>query len=138
VVDLNGQAMLRARPSESRPPSQASGFRSYSAHTGGTHLGFADVGATLGDGVVCTLFPDRTDLDAEIARLLVALGGAEDHVDVDGCPNAYCVGDKAHVGGRRPSSRSARRPRSRSSSMCCVATGWPAAISRRWARGART
>jgi len=22
-------------------------------------------------------------------------------VDFDGCPNAYCVGDKAHVGGRR-------------------------------------
>src|SRR5262249_49355425 len=68
---------------------------------GGTHLGFADVGATLGDGVVCTLFPDRTDLDAEIARLLVALGSAEDHVGFDGCPKAYCAGDEAHVGGHR-------------------------------------
>jgi hypothetical protein len=68
---------------------------------GGTHLGFADVGATLGDGVVCALFPDPTDLDAEIARLLVALGGAEDHVAFEGCPSAYCMGDKARVGGRR-------------------------------------
>ena len=68
---------------------------------GGTHLGFADVGATLGDGVVCALFPDRADLDAEIARLLVALGGVEDHVAFDGCPSAYCMGDKTHVGGRR-------------------------------------
>ena len=64
-------------------------------------MGFADVGTTLGDGVVCALFPDRTALDAEIARLLVGLGGAEDRVAFDGCPSAYCVGDKAHVGGRR-------------------------------------
>jgi dienelactone hydrolase len=68
---------------------------------GGTHLGFADVGATLGDGVVCSLFPDRTDLDAQIARLLEALGGAADHVGSDGCPSAYCMGDRAHVGGLR-------------------------------------
>jgi predicted dienelactone hydrolase len=68
---------------------------------GGTHLGFADVGATLGDGVVCSLFPDRTDLDAQIARLLGELGGATDHVGSSGCPSAYCVGDGAHVGGPR-------------------------------------
>jgi dienelactone hydrolase len=68
---------------------------------GGTHLGFADVGATLGDGVVCSLFPDRTVLDAQIAALLEALGGAADHVGSDGCPRAYCTGDQAHVGGLR-------------------------------------
>ena len=68
---------------------------------GGTHLGFADVGATLGDGLVCSLFPDRTVLNAEIATLLATLGGAGDHVGFGGCPSAYCMGDKAHVGGAR-------------------------------------
>ena len=68
---------------------------------GGTHLGFADVGATLGDGVVCSLFPDRRGLDAQIATLLEALGGAADHVGFDGCPSGYCMGDRAHVGGPR-------------------------------------
>ncbi len=68
---------------------------------GGTHLGFADVGAALGDDVVCSLFPDRMDLDAQIAALLGALGGAADHVGSEGCPSAYCTGDRAHVGGPR-------------------------------------
>ena len=68
---------------------------------GGTHLGFADVGATLGDGVVCSLFPDRADLNAEIGALLHTLGGAADHVGFAGCPSAYCMGDRAHVGGAR-------------------------------------
>lgn len=68
---------------------------------GGTHLGFADIGATLGDGFVCSLFPDRTDLNAQIATLLEALGGAADHVGSDGCPSAHCMGDQAHVGGPR-------------------------------------
>ena len=68
---------------------------------GGTHLGFADAGATLGDGAVCALFPDRTNLDTEIAALLGALGGPADHVGSDGCPSAFCVGDGAHVGGQR-------------------------------------
>jgi dienelactone hydrolase len=68
---------------------------------GGTHLGFADVGAVLGDGFICSLFPDRTDLDAQIARLLEALGGAADHVGSDGCPSTYCVGDRRHAGGLR-------------------------------------
>ncbi|HLY38827.1 MAG TPA: hypothetical protein VKU61_12375 [Candidatus Binatia bacterium] len=68
---------------------------------GGTHLGFADVGATLGDGLVCSLFPDRAQLTAEIASLLETLGGAADHVGFAGCPSAYCVGDGAHVGGTR-------------------------------------
>src|SRR5439155_7410506 len=56
---------------------------------GGTHLGFADVGAVLGDGFVCSLFPERMDLDAQIAMLLEALGGAADHVGTAGCPSAY-------------------------------------------------
>jgi predicted dienelactone hydrolase len=69
---------------------------------GGTHLGFADVGATLGDGLVCSLFPDRTVLTAEIASLLEALGGAADHVGfAPGCPTAYCMGDAMPVGGTR-------------------------------------
>jgi len=68
---------------------------------GGTHVGFIDVGVTLGDGVICSLFPDRTDLDAEIAVLLEALGGATDHVGRSGCPSTYCVGDQTHVGGLR-------------------------------------
>jgi predicted dienelactone hydrolase len=68
---------------------------------GGTHLGFADVGATLGDGIVCSLFPDRTVLNAEIAAFLATLGGAADHVGFGGCPSAYCMGDGAHVGGAR-------------------------------------
>jgi len=68
---------------------------------GGTHLGFADVGAAAGDGFVCSLFPDRTDLDAQIAALLQALGGPADHVGSDGCPSAYCMGDRVHVGGPR-------------------------------------
>jgi len=68
---------------------------------GGTHLGFADLGATLGDGIVCSLFPDRTELNAQITGLLETLGGAADHVGFDGCPSAYCMGDRAHVGGPR-------------------------------------
>src|SRR5262245_54904885 len=68
---------------------------------GGTHIGFADVGATLNDGFVCSLFPDRTDLDAEIAALLATLGGPADHVGTDGCPTTYCEGDRARVGGPR-------------------------------------
>lgn len=68
---------------------------------GGTHLGFADVGASLGDGVVCSLFPDRTDLNAEIATFMAALGGAADHLSFDGCPSAYCVGDGTRPGGLR-------------------------------------
>ena len=64
---------------------------------GGTHFGFADLGAALGDGVICSLFPDRTDLDAEIASLLGALGGAADHVGTEGCPRTYCTGDGAHA-----------------------------------------
>jgi len=68
---------------------------------GGTHLGFSDAGAVLGDDVVCSLFPDRTDLNAQIATLLGALGGAADHLGSDGCPSAYCMGDGAHVGGPR-------------------------------------
>ena len=68
---------------------------------GGTHFGFADLGATLGDGVICSVFPDRTDLDVEIAMLLAALGGTADHVGLDGCPTAYCMGDGKHVGGAR-------------------------------------
>jgi len=68
---------------------------------GGTHFGFADLGATLGDGVICSTFPDRTDLDLEIAALLVALGGMADHVGTEGCPTAYCMGDGTHPGGAR-------------------------------------
>jgi predicted dienelactone hydrolase len=68
---------------------------------GGTHLGFADVGAALGDGIVCSLFPDRAQLNAEIASLLETLGGAADHVGFDGCPSAYCMGDGTHAGGTR-------------------------------------
>ena len=68
---------------------------------GGTHLGFSDLGAALGDGLICSLFPDRTDLDVQIAALLETLGGAADHVGSDGCPSAYCMGDRAHVGGPR-------------------------------------
>jgi len=68
---------------------------------GGTHFGFADLGATLGDGVICSTFPDRTDLDVQIAALLAALGGAADHVGMEGCPTAYCMGDGAHAGGAR-------------------------------------
>jgi predicted dienelactone hydrolase len=68
---------------------------------GGTHFGFADLGAVVGDGLICSLFPDRTDLNAQIAALLDALGGAADHVGSDGCPSAYCAGDRAHVGGPR-------------------------------------
>jgi len=68
---------------------------------GGTHLGFADVGAGLGDGVVCATFPDPTDLNAGIAAMIAALGGVADHLDVDGCRLAPCVGDGTHVGGPR-------------------------------------
>src|SRR5262249_34937349 len=70
---------------------------------GGTHLGFADAGATLSDGFVCSLFPDRAALNDEIAVFLVMLGGAADHVGFQGCPSpsAYCMGDGAHVGGPR-------------------------------------
>jgi predicted dienelactone hydrolase len=68
---------------------------------GGTHLGFADFGATLGDGFVCELFPDRTDLDAQIATLLASLGGTADHLASEGCPRTFCTGDPAHVGGPR-------------------------------------
>jgi predicted dienelactone hydrolase len=68
---------------------------------GGTHFGFADVGATVGDGFICSLFPDRAELDAQIATLLEALGGAADHLGSDGCPTAYCMGDRAHAGGLR-------------------------------------
>jgi predicted dienelactone hydrolase len=68
---------------------------------GGTHLGFADAGAGLDDTFVCGLFPDRMDLTAQIAVLLEALGGAADHVALDGCPSAYCSGDTAHIDGRR-------------------------------------
>jgi predicted dienelactone hydrolase len=68
---------------------------------GGTHIGFADVGVTLTDGVVCSIFPDRTDLDAQLAALLARLGGAADHVGFDGCPSDYCMGDGTRVGGKR-------------------------------------
>ena len=68
---------------------------------GGTHFGFADLGATLGDGVICSTFPDRTDLDVQIAALLAALGGPADHVGTEGCPTAYCAGDGTHPGGAR-------------------------------------
>lgn len=68
---------------------------------GGTHLAFADAGAGLDDRFVCRLFPDRTELAAQIAVLLEALGGPADHVALDGCPNAYCSGDTAHIDGRR-------------------------------------
>src|SRR2546427_802579 len=68
---------------------------------GGTHIGFADVGAALEDGFVCGLFPDPMALAAQIAVLLEALGGAADHVASAGCPSAYCSGDTAHIDGRR-------------------------------------
>jgi predicted dienelactone hydrolase len=68
---------------------------------GGNHLGFADAGAGLGDTFVCGLFPDRTDLTAQIAAALDALGGAADHVGFDGCPTVYCSGDTTHIDGRR-------------------------------------
>jgi len=68
---------------------------------GGTHIGFADVGATLTDGVVCSIFPDRTDLDAQLAALVGRLGGAGDHVGFEGCPSDYCMGDGTRVGGKR-------------------------------------
>jgi dienelactone hydrolase len=68
---------------------------------GGTHLGFADVGIGLGDGFVCSLFPDRTELTGQIAMLLATLGGTADHVGFEGCPSAYCMGDRTHVGGPR-------------------------------------
>ena len=68
---------------------------------GGTHIGFADVGAALDDSFVCGLFPDRTDLDAQIGVVLEALGGTADHVALDGCPSAYCSGDTTHIDGRR-------------------------------------
>jgi hypothetical protein len=47
------------------------------------------------------MFPDRTVLDAQIATLLEALGGAAAHVGRDGCPSAYCTGDPEHAGGPR-------------------------------------
>jgi len=68
---------------------------------GGTHIGFADVGAAVDDGFVCGLFPDPMALAAQIAVLLEALGGAADHVASAGCPSAYCSGDTAHIDGRR-------------------------------------
>src|SRR6266446_1656874 len=68
---------------------------------GGTHIGFADAGGGLDDSFVCRLFPDRTDLAAQIAVMLETLGGAADHVALDGCPSAYCSGDAAHIDGRR-------------------------------------
>jgi len=93
LVDVNGDA--GAAYARAHPP------KALLVVHGGTHLGFADVGATVGDGIVCVLFPDRTDLDAQIAALLVALGGTADHVAFDGCPSAYCMGDRTHVGGPR-------------------------------------
>jgi len=68
---------------------------------GGNHIGFADAGGGLDDSFVCRLFPDRTDLAAQIAVILETLGGAADHVALDGCPSAYCSGDAAHIDGRR-------------------------------------
>jgi len=68
---------------------------------GGNHVGFADVGAALDDAYVCSLFPDPTDLAAQLAVVLAALGGAADHVASDGCPTAYCGADRAHIDGRR-------------------------------------
>src|SRR5262249_55600789 len=93
VVDAAGDA--GAVYARARPP------KALLLVHGGTHMGFADVGATLGDGVICSLFPDRTDLDAQIAALLEALGGTADHVGPSGCPSTYCMGDRAHVGGPR-------------------------------------
>jgi hypothetical protein len=68
---------------------------------GGTHIGFADAGVTLTDGVICSIFPDRTDLDAELAALIARLGGAAGHAGFDGCPRDYCMGDRTRVGGKR-------------------------------------
>ncbi len=68
---------------------------------GGTHIGFADVGAGVADDFVCRLFPDGTELTAEIGVFLEALGGAADHVGMDGCPSTYCAGDTTHIDGLR-------------------------------------
>src|SRR5439155_21702085 len=68
---------------------------------GGNRIGFADVGATMDDILVCGFFPDPTALAAQIAVVLEALGGAADHVASAGCPSAYCSGDTAHIDGRR-------------------------------------
>jgi predicted dienelactone hydrolase len=67
----------------------------------GNHLGFADVGTALDDGFVCQTFPDRTDLNAQLAAVMAALGGSAAHLAPDGCPTLYCAGDTAHVDGRR-------------------------------------
>jgi predicted dienelactone hydrolase len=68
---------------------------------GGNHLGFADVGTGLDDGFVCRTFPDRTDLNAQLAAAMAALGGSAAHLAPDGCPTVYCAGDTAHIDGRR-------------------------------------
>jgi fermentation-respiration switch protein FrsA (DUF1100 family) len=68
---------------------------------GGTHIGFADAGAGVDDTVVCRLFPNPNDLNAQIATLLEELGGTADHVATAGCPSAYCSGDTAHIDGHR-------------------------------------
>lgn len=93
LTDVGGDA--GAVYARARPPKSLLIVR------GGTHLGFADAGAAVGDGFVCSLFPDRTDLDAQIGALLSTLGGPTAHVGVEGCPTAYCTGDLAHVGGPR-------------------------------------
>src|SRR5262245_10268071 len=68
---------------------------------GGTHIGFADSGVTLTDGAICSIFPDRTGLDAQLAALIARLGGAAGHAGFEGCPSDYCMGDGTRVGGRR-------------------------------------
>ena len=93
LVDVSGDA--GAAYARAQPPKTLVIVR------GGTHIGFADFGADAGDELVCSIFPDRTDLDGEIATLLAALGGTADHVSTAGCPTAYCSGDLTHVGGLR-------------------------------------
>jgi predicted dienelactone hydrolase len=68
---------------------------------GGNHLGFADAGGSLDDTFVCSLFPDPTDLRAQIAALVEALGGAAHGVATDGCAGMNCTRDPAHIGGLR-------------------------------------
>ncbi|MGH7894483.1 MAG: alpha/beta hydrolase family protein [Candidatus Binatia bacterium] len=69
----------------------------------GNHLGFADFGTLIDDVQGCGFLPPADDLATQTMAFVTNMGGAANHVTLDGCEGAtgYCQGDPSHLDGAR-------------------------------------
>ncbi len=69
----------------------------------GNHVGFADFGTSVDDLQICAFLPPPGQFAADSLALLQNMGGAANHVTLDGCGASLglCQGDPRHIDGAR-------------------------------------